>query len=101
MAAELMVPMRPVSIDRDDARRDPLDHRLDVAAPALPFFVLPLQVHTGPLQAAAARRHLGGHGVERIHHRAEFVSRLELNPVVVVSGANLARGDATAPGPGA
>ena len=85
----LIVPMRPGAIDRHHAGRDPLEDRLDVAAPALAFVVLPLEIDAGALEPPAARRHFGRHRVERFDHRAELVGALVLDAVVVVAGADL------------
>ena len=88
-AAELMVLMRAVGPDRDDAGRDPFEHRLDVAAALVELGVLALHLDARALEAALARRQLPRHRVERLDQRAELVARLRLDPVIEVPGADL------------
>ena len=79
-------------IERDDARTDALEDRLDVAAPALAFEVLALDIAGGPLELAPALGEFARHAVERLDQRAELVLGLRLDAVIQVTGANLARG---------
>ena len=81
----------PVGVERDDAGRDALEDRLDVAAARVDFEVLPLEILPRLLELLAARPQLGRHHVERLDERAELVAGLRLEPDVELAGADRAR----------
>ena len=83
---------RAGGVDRDDAGRDALEDRLDVAPAAFDLDVLALELDRRALDLAAARRQLAGHRVERFDERAELVVALRLDALIEAAGADLARG---------
>ena len=90
-AAALIVLTRPVGADRHDPGRNPLQHRLDVSTALVELGVLPLHLDARAFEPALARGELARHRVERLDERSEFVTRLRLDAVVEMPGANLAR----------
>ena len=80
-----------VAGQRNHARRNAFDNRLDVAAPIVELHVLPLEVHPGPFQLALAGGEFPRHRVERLHEGPELVARFRLDAVIEMAGANLAR----------
>ncbi len=79
----------PFRIERDDARGDALEDRLDVLAALVELQVLPLEIQARVFELPLARRQLAGHRVERLDELPELVARLGLDAVVEMPGANL------------
>ncbi len=79
-------------VDRHDARRDPFENRLDIAAAALDLDVLALELEGRAFDFPPGGRQLAGHGVERFGQGAELVVALRLDPLIQMPRADLARG---------
>ncbi len=77
--------------ERHDASGDALEHGLDVLAALVELLVLALEIDTGVLEFALARRQLPRHRIERFDQRTELVPRLGLDAVIEMAGADLAR----------
>ena len=60
-------------VHRDDARRDALENRLDVAPPPFALLVFAFQLDRGAVDLAAAGGKLARHRVESLDERAELV----------------------------